>query len=85
MNALTRYWFEFEKSPKPTALNLGCGVTAHDYDDAMQMIKEFFRPGRPIPMVTRFVQDVDLSSLDQKHVLPNIGSVVTRGVWFPRA
>jgi hypothetical protein len=29
------------------------------------------------------VVDVDVASLDAKHVLPNIGPVVVRGVWFP--
>jgi hypothetical protein len=30
------------------------------------------------------MEDVDLSSLEQKHVLPNLGDVTARGIWFPQ-
>jgi hypothetical protein len=30
------------------------------------------------------VPDVDIRTLDAKHVLPNAGPVVVRGVWYPR-
>jgi hypothetical protein len=30
------------------------------------------------------VADIDLRTLDPEHVLPNIGPVVVRGVWYPR-
>ena len=31
-----------------------------------------------------FVPDVDVSAIDQKHVMNNAGPVVGRGVWYPR-
>jgi hypothetical protein len=34
--------------------------------------------------LTAIVPDIDIRTLDEKHVIPNIGPVVFRGVWFPR-
>ena len=34
-------------------------------------------------VIRRFSEDVDLTTLDPNHVLPNIGNVTRRGVWFP--
>jgi hypothetical protein len=34
--------------------------------------------------LTTVVPDVDIRTLDQAHVIPNMGPVVFRGVWFPR-
>ncbi len=80
---LKRFWFEFEKLSKPTALNLGCGITAYDYDDAIYILQtKVFAESNP-PKVNRVVENVDVSLLDPKHVLPNIGNVACRGVWFP--
>jgi len=30
------------------------------------------------------VPDVDIRTLDQNHVVPNMGVVTSRGVWYPR-
>ncbi len=30
------------------------------------------------------VDNVDIRSLDQNHVIPNMGVVVNHGVWFPK-
>ena len=84
MQTLRKYWFEFEKLPKPTAINLGCGVTAYDGEDAIRLLQEFvFGPNGPPPIVKR-VEDVELSTLDPNHVLPNLGDVNRRGIWFPQ-
>jgi len=64
------------------ALNMGCGVTAYDYDDAINLLRESVFGGNE-PTVIDFKEDVDVSKLDQNHVAPNMGSVVVRGVWFP--
>ncbi len=34
-------------------------------------------------MVMAFEEDVDISRLDQNHVVPNIGIAAVRGIWFP--
>jgi len=89
MSLLRRYWFEFEPLSKPSPLNLGCGVTAYSYEDAVALMGElvFNQPPfseDPPPKIVRVLEDVDVSKLDQGHVIPNMGLVVDRGVWFPK-
>lgn len=80
---LRRFWFEFAPgSDVPAGLRLGCGVTAFDLDDARRMIRERVFRGDAPPAV-KIVEDVDVSSLDPGHVLPNMFAPNTRGVWFP--
>jgi len=83
MSLLRRYWFTFQQSSQPTPLNLGCGVTAYNYDDALELLRDRVFGGREAA-VADVIADVDVSTLDKAHVLPNMGSAVTRGVWFPR-
>lgn len=84
---MKRYWFEFDlashRSP-PAGVLLGCGVTAHDYDDALRLIKGHVFTGTAFPAIRNVIEDVDVSTLDTKHVLPNIGNCLARGIWFPR-
>jgi hypothetical protein len=82
VRALRRYWFTFEKFPAPTVLNLGCGVTAYDLEDAMNLMRDRIFKGT-VPTVIDSKEDIDVSKLDRKHILPNMGSTVERGVWFP--
>ena len=84
MKSLRPYWFNFEMLNKPSPLNLGCGVTAYDYDDAITLLGQRVFAGRELPRIVGFREDVDISTLDQKHVLPNLGSVLVRGIWFPQ-
>jgi hypothetical protein len=30
------------------------------------------------------LSEVDLSSLEQNHVFPNVGDIMARGIWFPQ-
>jgi len=30
------------------------------------------------------IENINVAELDQKHLVPNAGVVVVRGVWFPR-
>lgn len=41
---LKRFWFEFEHFNYPTVFDIGCGVTAYDYDDAVNILKERMGP-----------------------------------------
>jgi hypothetical protein len=80
---LHRFWFTFKNPPQLSALNLGCGVTAYSRDDALGLLQ-----GRSsIPMdslqIDEVVENVQIDSLDPGHVLPNMGDVSQRGVWFP--
>jgi hypothetical protein len=84
--ALRRFWFEFEflsRAPLPLGTWKGCGVTAWDRNDAEQLLCEIVFAGSPLPKIRRLIEDVDVSTLDPGHVLPNMGNVFPRGIWFP--
>ena len=81
---LHRYWFTFNRSPRHCVLNTGCGVTAVDEADARRMIEEQVYPLFGFQEIDRVVTDVDISTLDQGHVIPNMNMPLARGVWFPR-
>lgn len=82
---LHRYWFCFDGTGEAAlrgSLKLRCGVTAYSREDAQEILRrQVF--GGPIPNVTRMIEDVDVSTLDHGHVLPNMEVVLLRGVWFP--
>jgi hypothetical protein len=83
---LHRYWFEFEDTSDfnlPKVFLLGCGVTAYDLDDALRLLQGRILQGNKTSYV-RVVENIDVSTLDPKHVLPNIGLVNSRGIWFPQ-
>jgi len=85
---LTRYWIEFDTNPANwgslnTLLRAGCGVSGFSLDDCLSLIQQQMLKGQSLPPVKRVVEDVDISKLDANHVLPNIGLVVHRGIWFP--
>jgi hypothetical protein len=69
---LRRFWFR-----RP--VGSGYGVTAYSVEDAEQLLA---RAGLVRDWV-EVVEGVDVSSLDAGHVLPNIGLVIFRGVWYP--
>lgn len=73
------YWISFRDAP-PTWLRLGMGVTAQDDDDARSLAARAV-PGVDIAAI-RVVIDVD--ELEQNHVVPNMGNILMRGIWFPR-
>lgn len=80
---MRRFWFRFEPLGEPSALNRGCGVTAHTLDDALLLLRERVFTGRQLPRIAETIEDVDIRTLDQGHVIPNMGVVSIRGVWFP--
>ncbi|HEY8830972.1 MAG TPA: hypothetical protein VIM21_00555 [Gemmatimonadaceae bacterium] len=75
---LRRFWF-------PLDGHLGVGVTAATLDEATALAEQakrrFWPDARPLGTAR---QDIDVKNLDQKHVVPNIGPVGVRGVWYPR-
>ena len=83
---LHRYWFEFggPREALPPGSRLGCGVTAIDRTDARRLLAAGPFRGRGLPPIEQIIEDVDVSELDPGHVVPNIGDVTQRGVWFPR-
>jgi hypothetical protein len=83
MKRLIRYWFRFQPHPLPRALNLGCGVTADGYDDALTLLREKVFKDAVLPGILEVKEDIDISVLDHKHVRPNMDNPTIRGVWFP--
>jgi hypothetical protein len=81
---LKRYWFQFQKFASPSPLTLGAGVTARSYDDALALLKDRVFAGEDVPQIVSVDENIDVSKLDDRHVLPNIGSILRRGIWFPQ-
>lgn len=83
---LTKFWFTFDltmRDPHPPGVLMGCGITAVDEEDAVRILKENVFRTHPFAGIKAMVTDVDVSKLDQDHVLPNMGDPTRRGVWFP--
>lgn len=91
MAELHRFWLRFNISPGElgqyssyAGLWLGCGVTAYSLDDAKSVLTQMIFREDPLPEIEEVVEDVDVGSLDQGRVVPNMGPPNERGVWFPR-
>lgn len=81
MIGLTAYWI---RSPSPHAL-LGFGVTAWSLDDAISIIRALDY-GRFLPDDLgrlRVIEGINVAELDQAHVVPNMGPINLRGMWYP--
>lgn len=78
MSYLTRYWFKFDCSTISDipygGLGLGCGVTAYSYQDALFILKKNVFINEDIPLIVTCAPNVDISTLDQGHVIPNLGN-----------
>ena len=74
--ALRRFWF-------PATRGFGIGVTACSLEEAQALADEALGRYQPGARFTDVVEDVDVSTLDRGHVLPNLGLVTSPGVWFP--
>lgn len=77
---------EFELSIEdnsPLGVRMGCGVTAYDLYDAIGLVKSHIFHSEECPLTKKIIQDVDIATLDTNHVVPNMGSVLKRGIWFP--
>ncbi len=75
------HWITVEPAHGPPVLNLGVGITAASEAEARAMFAAAFGAAHRIAQV-RAVMDAD--ELDRKHVVPNMGNMLKRGVWFPR-
>ena len=81
---LVRFWFEFESSDLPMSpLCHGCGVTAWNYEDALNIVQDSIFQGKGMPAIVKCADNLDVSTLDRDHVLPNMNPANYRGVWFP--
>jgi hypothetical protein len=66
---------------------LGFGITARDWQDAMCLLTEARQvlSGSPVEesMIESWLDVQSIDELDQNHVVPNMGMMLRRGVWFP--
>jgi hypothetical protein len=77
---LRRFWFRFTADNRSS---LAYGVTAWTEEDARAILRaEVF--GGDLPSDPEITADVDVRTLDQKHIVPNMEAPAWRGVWFPR-
>ena len=72
---LVAYWFRAQR--------LGYGVTAESREAARSLLAGFGYP-RADEEIISIVDGVAFADLDARHVGPNAGPLVMRGVSFPR-
>ena len=72
---LRLYWI---KTDKP--LGLGYGITARSEEDAESLLRLFMSSDCAIISIEPVK---DAASLDQGHVMPNMGNMLRRGIWYP--
>ena len=82
---LTRFWIEFDEGNNTISHGLGycCGVTAFDFADALKIIQTKIFKGKNLPDIRTKKGNIDILTLDQNHVIPNMYSPDKRGIWFP--
>ena len=78
---LDTFWITFPKDPN---LPFGIGVTAFSEEDAFALIHEqgidkWYESAKEL----KVQKGVRIKDLDQTNILPNIGPMQFRGVWFP--
>ena len=80
---LETFWITF---PKDQSLPMGIGVTAYSEEDAFRLIQEqgfdqWYASAKEIHVTA----GVSIDDLVQSNVVPNIGPMQLRGVWYPAA
>ena len=75
---LSTYWI---KASKVAAH--GFGVTAFSRVDAFQLLHAVGYFVSPDDTDVQVIEGIRITDLDQNHVVPNMGPIVVRGVWFP--
>lgn len=75
---LRRFWF-------PLPVGFGVGVSAASEAEARRLAEAARARYFPDATLGEVVADVDIRTLDQAHVVPNMGLVVERGVWYPHS
>ena len=77
---LSCYWITTGNRWSP----LGFGVTAWSVEDAIRLLKaEGFDMPESLEQL-QVQENVTFADLDHNHVVPNMGPMVMRGVWYPR-
>ena len=76
---LRAFWYETQRDGAPARY----GVTAFSLEHAAELLRA---AGFSLESGARVlvIEDVTFDQLDAHHVVPNIGPMQIRGVWFPR-
>lgn len=77
---LTTYWYSF---PSDERLPIGIGVTAYSRSDADALIEQQGINWHLTAKEVNVAENLTLSDLDQSNVVPNVGPMQFRGVWYP--
>jgi hypothetical protein len=64
-------------------LQLGCGITAFNYIDALNILSETIFKDKKMPGIKKCIENIDIRNLDQNHVIPNMWAPNIRGIWYP--
>jgi hypothetical protein len=73
---LIRYWFK-------TDIGFGYGVTAFSQSDAEDLLSSVGNVTGKHRKVVEIIPNIDVRTLDQNRVIPNMGPPNIRGIWFP--
>ena len=76
---LRPYWVQLARRPEPTPLNIGIGVTAASEEESRAMVLQAVEDAD----IVSVSPVLDATELDQGHVVPNMGNLLVRGIWFP--
>lgn len=79
-SGLTPYWIR-----PPREYSLGFGVTAWSLEDALDIIYKLDY-GEYLPddlAELQIIEGITFGELDQGHVVPNMGPMNLRGMWYP--
>lgn len=85
---LKRYWFIVFPADRFGPRNFG--VTAYSKNEARTLLIDsltklnFQNLTESLNDKTEVIEDIDITLLDQDHVILNMGVVTFKGVWFPR-
>jgi hypothetical protein len=79
--ALDKFWFSF---PQDANMPFGIGVTAYSEADAYELMQErgvsdWFANAKEIVVQ----KNIRIQDLSQSNIVPNIGPMQLRGVWYP--
>ena len=78
-NLLTAYWIECEG----WGLASQFGVTAYSSVDAKFFLKKLLFNKTDMTAIKNVIENIQFKDLDQNHVVPNMGPITERGVWYP--
>jgi hypothetical protein len=83
---MKKFWFEFDfvgVNNVPNGVDMGIGVTAFNYDDAISILNlKVFKTYR-LPTIKKMTEAIDIATLDKQQILTATLPDNLRGVWYP--